>query len=1372
MNYRGIVFGVLGLSVLVLAPHAGAINVRIASYNVEWGVGSPLSNDYQAVKSVINRIRPDVIGFQELTDADKANWITLAAELGYPYYAYGPSSGPLTGTQRLGYFSKFPVRNTAEVTEFPGAVELTRYPLRTEVLVPGALNPLVLYNVHFKAMGDNSSQFRRAIESRRTLSNLFAYIAANALNTEYAILGDFNDDVKNAQVTSFSALPAGLPASYILGNDVTYPVSYRLYPTDRFAPAGLEPLTLLREDSTSDSTYGTGGRLDYILLSPDIRENPSGAPVGEIYTSINDDGTGGLPKFGSPLPSTTSATASDHLLIYADINLIDALPCVNPVTFISEIVDHPTLSGANYIEIHNAGISPVNLTNYTLVINIDDVSTRRVNLAGSIGPGASFTVAANATTFSSTYSRAANLANTDLLAINGNDVIYLQNPNNQIVDAYGVLGQIANSNDVSIAWNYQNSTARRNPGITDPHPEWLTNEWTIAAGAASATPGTHVGCNQAGVIAAGPSLSPAVAYHTTDVSVAVTLNPNLVASNLTATTFYRINNGTWSSLTMANITNNQWLAGPLVIAPNQGDTLDYYVRYTYEGPNSASPAFTITNRYTFPMTGGGGGGVSGSAKILFNEIRTDSTSTDTNEFIELIAPAGMNLAGYFIRHHNGDTNSDAVIWTFAFTNDVIVPNDGVVDSRGVHLGFVVIAQRFNGVVYVPNADFILPGTMQQGPDGLILYDPQTNILDAIAWEGAGDLTTDDPGTVSTTIDPASSNYLHVIVKDPADDRSAQAPTNILNNTGTWIAGNATPGAVNVNQTNGILITGFTISDVDNDAFPDPVDNCPLTANPTQIDTDNDGIGDACDPDIDGDGIPDTADNCDFSANATQTDTDSDGIGDACDTDDDNDGLEDENDNCPLLANLAQADADNDGLGDECDPDRDGDGALNTADTCPDLANPDQADLDNDGIGNACDPDRDGDGVPDLFDNCPDVANANQLDANNDGIGNACTADADSDTIPDDIDNCPTNANPAQTDGDKDGTGDACDDCFGRFANVNLLTQPFASNTVPATWSVRANNTSSNALWRFDDPGSRGNLTGGTGNFAIIDSSFLGNVTIDTDLRSPVLNLADALAVELEFKSDFRWRSSGLSESANVDISTNGAAGPWSNVWRRASASARGPSTNRLDLTTLTAGRTNVMIRFRYANARSEHWWQIDDVVITTFRCDANYDGDGDGRRDIDDNCPQTANANQADLDADGIGDVCDTDIDGDGIPNDWEARFGLNPLNAADGTTDGDSDGKSNREEFVADTNPTNTISALYIQGSATPDGRVQIAFESSTNRQYQILVNEGALTVSNNWRYDGFPFRGQPQITSLAPANPEPATTSRFYRVMVIPPQ
>ncbi|MEM9984396.1 MAG: SdrD B-like domain-containing protein, partial [Bacteroidota bacterium] len=66
----------------------------------------------------------------------------------------------------------------------------------------------------------------------------------------------------------------------------------------------------------------------------------------------------------------------------------------------------------------------------------------------------------------------------------------------------------------------------------------------------------------------------------------------------------------------------------------------------------------------------------------------------------------------------------------------------------------------------------------------------------------------------------------------------------------------------------------------------------VIACPDPTDTDNDGIGDACDDDDDNDGVLDVNDNCPLTTNPDQVDTDSDGDGDSCDLDDDNDGIPD------------------------------------------------------------------------------------------------------------------------------------------------------------------------------------------------------------------------------------------------------------------------------------------------------------------------------------------------------------------------------------------------------------------------------------------------------------------------------------------------
>ncbi len=90
------------------------------------------------------------------------------------------------------------------------------------------------------------------------------------------------------------------------------------------------------------------------------------------------------------------------------------------------------------------------------------------------------------------------------------------------------------------------------------------------------------------------------------------------------------------------------------------------------------------------------------------------------------------------------------------------------------------------------------------------------------------------------------------------------------------------------------------------------------------------------------------------------------------------------------------------------------------------------------------------------------------------------------------------------------------------------------------------------------------------------------------------------------------------------------------------------------------------------------------------------DPDGDGLQTPSDLCPFNYDPANGDTDLDKIGDACDTDLDGDVLPNAWEIEHHLDPfqplgIDGADG--DYDRDGVSNLREYQKGTNPEDATS-------------------------------------------------------------------------------
>ena len=149
--------------------------------------------------------------------------------------------------------------------------------------------------------------------------------------------------------------------------------------------------------------------------------------------------------------------------------------------------------------------------------------------------------------------------------------------------------------------------------------------------------------------------------------------------------------------------------------------------------------------------------------VRISEVLYDPEGSDGGkEFIELTGPAGMSVTGLTIVGVNG-SNGDDYLGPIAL--------DGSLDAQG----FFVL-----GGESVSAADQTLSGTVQNGPDSIVLYDCDGSQLDALAYgvfgegevqagEGEAAAASGSASSLARCLDSEDSD-------DNASDFSAAAPT--------------------------------------------------------------------------------------------------------------------------------------------------------------------------------------------------------------------------------------------------------------------------------------------------------------------------------------------------------------------------------------------------------------------------------------------------------------------------------------------------------------------------------------------------------------------------------------------------------------------
>jgi gliding motility-associated-like protein len=162
------------------------------------------------------------------------------------------------------------------------------------------------------------------------------------------------------------------------------------------------------------------------------------------------------------------------------------------------------------------------------------------------------------------------------------------------------------------------------------------------------------------------------------------------------------------------------------------------------------------------------------------------------------------------------------------------------------------------------------------------------------------------------------------------------------------------------------------------------------------------------------------------------------------------------------------------------------------------------------------------------------------------------------------------------------------------------------------------------------------------------------------------------------------------------------------------------------------------------------------TFIVSVSCDE--DADGDGIFDAVDNCPNTANPDQADNDMDGIGDVCDDDDDDDGVLDvDDNCPITYNP-----GQEDRDNDGSGD----VCDIIEIDVSQALTPNGDGINDTWVIYNIENHPNnivRVYNRWSNEvfSARGYQNDWDGRHVKSNGSVGSNSLLPE-----ASSYYYQI------
>jgi len=185
----------------------------------------------------------------------------------------------------------------------------------------------------------------------------------------------------------------------------------------------------------------------------------------------------------------------------------------------------------------------------------------------------------------------------------------------------------------------------------------------------------------------------------------------------------------------------------------------------------------------------------------------------------------------------------------------------------------------------------------------------------------------------------------------------------------------------------------------------------------------------------------------------------------------------------------------------------------------------------------------------------------------------------------------------------------------------------------------------------------------------------------------------------------------VTEGASVTLNAGNSSDPGGSIvsysWEQVDGPTAQINNSGLKSATFTApdvGIAGDTLTFRLTVTDDGGLTDVDTCWVEVTK-DVVVDSDGDGVPDERDDFPYDADE-YVDTDGDGEGNNADTDDDNDGMPDDWELTYGLNPLeDDADGDPDGDD--VSNINEYNLGSAPN------HAEGNFKPEAPVLLSPEN-----------------------------------------------------------